>query len=67
MRSEWLQLAKRVTWTVLALVAAVGLIVRANTFSEPTPGMTGPVMCVLSGLFLVGTTIAINLRSREPA
>ena len=67
MRSEWLQLAKRVMYTVLALVAGVGLIVRANTFSDPLPGMTGPVMCVLSGLFLVGTTLAMNLRSRDPA
>jgi len=50
----------------LALVIAAGLVYRGNTYSDPNgPGMLVPVMCVLSALSLIGTTLAMFLKPRE--
>ncbi len=49
-----------------AVVIAAGLIYRGNTYSDHNgPGMTVPVMCVLTALSLVGTTLALFIRPRE--
>ncbi|HEX8339857.1 MAG TPA: hypothetical protein VF624_03015 [Tepidisphaeraceae bacterium] len=65
MRIDWLRVLKQVIALVIAIGFAVGLMVRANTVSDPVPGMIGPVMCAVCGLLLVGTTLVMILQSPE--
>ncbi|GIW77110.1 MAG: hypothetical protein KatS3mg104_2173 [Phycisphaerae bacterium] len=51
----------------LAGVISAGLVYRGNTYSEPmSSGLIVPVMCIVSAVLLMVTTIALTCWSSEP-
>jgi len=52
---------------VAALIVAVVLVYRGNTYLDPRgPGMLVPAMCIVLAMLVIGTTFALTFRS-QPA
>ena len=58
----------KVTKMVVGLIAAIALIYRGNTYLDPRgPGLLVPVMCILLGMLVIGSTLAMTFKSQPDA
>lgn len=58
-----------IKWFKLTLAGAIsaGLVYRGNTYSEPlSSDLIVPLMCIVSAVLLMVTTIALTYGSSEP-
>ena len=59
-------LVRRVAVLVGCLLAAAVLVWRGNTYPDPNPDLTVPLMCIASAMTLVLTGVAVCFRG-DPA
>ena len=59
-------LLRRIAVLVGCLLAAALLVWRGNTYPDPTPDLTVPLMCVFSAMMLVLTGLTACFRDDRP-